>query len=248
MIPFFRKIRKKMADDNKPLKYLRYAIGEIVLVVIGILIALQINNWNQNRLLKIEEIKTLNSLHKEFLDNLVKFDINYKEQLNRDRIVKRLLDPKITQAPFETLDSLIYFLGWNFKFNPSTGIYNSVINSGKIEIISNDSLKNAISNFNNYLIDYEEEEIGANYYGTNFLTPYMRTQLHYRYPFKNRTEEQYNYDNVNYREVIKSDRARNEFLFYWSYMIITLKKGEDLQNEIISIINMIEVELNTQSD
>jgi len=47
MIPFFRKIRKKMADDNKPLKYMRYAIGEIVLVVIGILIALQINNWNQ---------------------------------------------------------------------------------------------------------------------------------------------------------------------------------------------------------
>ena len=54
MIPFFRKIRKKMADDNRPLKpawpagrYMRYAIGEIVLVVIGILIALQINTWNE---------------------------------------------------------------------------------------------------------------------------------------------------------------------------------------------------------
>ena len=50
MTKFFRKIRKKLADDNKPIKYLRYAIGEIVLVVIGILIALQINNWNQNRI------------------------------------------------------------------------------------------------------------------------------------------------------------------------------------------------------
>jgi|AntRauTorckE6833_2_1112554.scaffolds.fasta_scaffold00002_46 hypothetical protein len=47
MIPVFRKIRRKMADDNKPMKYLRYAIGEIFLVVIGILIALQINNWNE---------------------------------------------------------------------------------------------------------------------------------------------------------------------------------------------------------
>jgi len=48
MINFFRKIRKQLADDNKPLKYARYAIGEIVLVVVGILIALSINNWNEN--------------------------------------------------------------------------------------------------------------------------------------------------------------------------------------------------------
>ena len=49
MINFFRKTRKKMADDNKPIKYMRYAIGEIVLVVIGILIAIQVNNWNEKR-------------------------------------------------------------------------------------------------------------------------------------------------------------------------------------------------------
>ena len=61
MINFFRKIRKKYANDNRPIKYFRYAIGEIVLVVIGILIALQVNNWNVNRLnLKIE--KQLTSL------------------------------------------------------------------------------------------------------------------------------------------------------------------------------------------
>jgi hypothetical protein len=49
MIPFFRKIRYQLAKDNQFLKYSRYAIGEIVLVVVGILIALQINNWQQNR-------------------------------------------------------------------------------------------------------------------------------------------------------------------------------------------------------
>ena len=49
MIGLFRKIRKKLSDDNKPFKYLRYAIGEIFLVVIGILIALQVNNWNEIR-------------------------------------------------------------------------------------------------------------------------------------------------------------------------------------------------------
>ena len=49
MINFFRKIRKQLADQNKPLKYFRYAVGEIVLVMIGILLALQVNNWNEER-------------------------------------------------------------------------------------------------------------------------------------------------------------------------------------------------------
>ena len=49
MINFFRKIRKKLIANNKPLKYMSYAIGEIMLVVVGILIALQINNWNETQ-------------------------------------------------------------------------------------------------------------------------------------------------------------------------------------------------------
>ena len=49
MLKFFRNIRKKLASENKVASYLRYAIGEIILVVIGILIALQVNNWNEQR-------------------------------------------------------------------------------------------------------------------------------------------------------------------------------------------------------
>ena len=59
-----------MADDNRPLKYARYAIGEIVLVVIGILIALQINTWNEERIEKRKEQSVLKSLHKTFTENL----------------------------------------------------------------------------------------------------------------------------------------------------------------------------------
>jgi len=61
MLPFFRKTRKKMADDNRPLKYTRYAVGEIVLVVIGILIALQVNNWNEQRKERNYELKMIAS-------------------------------------------------------------------------------------------------------------------------------------------------------------------------------------------
>ena len=58
-----------MADDNRPLKYMRYAIGEIVLVVVGILIALQINNWNSERKTQLQEKVILQSLLDEFKTN-----------------------------------------------------------------------------------------------------------------------------------------------------------------------------------
>ena len=79
MIPFFRKIRKKMADDNKPMKYMRYAIGEIVLVVIGILVALQVNNWNENRFKLNESIKLLKSLKSDLEVDTIYFNQQKRE-------------------------------------------------------------------------------------------------------------------------------------------------------------------------
>ncbi len=79
MIPFFRKIRKKMADDNKPLKYMRYAIGEIVLVVIGILIALSINNWNQERKTKLKSQAYIS----EIVNDLAMDTLNVNSLINK---------------------------------------------------------------------------------------------------------------------------------------------------------------------
>lgn len=69
MIKIFRKFRQKYIAGNSVVKYLLYAIGEIILVVIGILIALQINNWNEERKLAIEEIDILNALQVEIRIN-----------------------------------------------------------------------------------------------------------------------------------------------------------------------------------
>ena len=59
MIKFFRKIRQNLLSEDKTVKYLKYAIGEIMLVVIGIVIALQINNWNENRKNGIKEQESI---------------------------------------------------------------------------------------------------------------------------------------------------------------------------------------------
>ena len=113
MIPFFRKIHKKLADDNKPLKYLRYAIGEIVLVVIGILIALQINNWNEQR---INEEK-ITSILKEIQTDLVK-DIEYSKiifdyHIYTDSISKLILNDKYTSDDYKTGNFIL--IGYNYR-------------------------------------------------------------------------------------------------------------------------------------
>lgn len=74
MIKFFRKIRYNLMEQSKTGKYFKYAIGEIILVVIGILIALSINNWNEGRKEVIKERQLLNNLQGEFKDNLQDLD------------------------------------------------------------------------------------------------------------------------------------------------------------------------------
>ena len=99
MINFFRKTRKKLADDNKLFKYSRYAIGEIVLVVIGILIALSINNWNNKRVENIQEQDYYCLLLQEVNQDLNQIDellIADKERLTVSNHFIRLLQQKST--------------------------------------------------------------------------------------------------------------------------------------------------------
>ena len=71
MIKFFRKIRQNLLMENNTGKYFKYAIGEIILVVIGILIALQINNWNENNQDRKQEKKILSQLLKEYENEIL---------------------------------------------------------------------------------------------------------------------------------------------------------------------------------
>lgn len=90
MINFFRKKRKKMADDNKALKYTRYAIGEIVLVVIGILIALSINNWNEHRKDRTKEKETLNKFLQDLKSDSIYYQVNLRRVLSIDSLHKEI--------------------------------------------------------------------------------------------------------------------------------------------------------------
>lgn len=88
MIKFFRKIRQNLLSEGKTGKYLKYAIGEIVLVVIGILIALQINNWNQQRILEKQSQQVLLNLREEINEN--KTELESAIEFLKQRVDRRL--------------------------------------------------------------------------------------------------------------------------------------------------------------
>jgi len=91
MIPFFRRIRKKMADDNKPLKYIRYAIGEIILVIVGILIALSINNWNEKQKQNAEFEIVLEQFYNAVKNDTENFNSHENRIIDQINFIDRLL-------------------------------------------------------------------------------------------------------------------------------------------------------------
>ena len=101
MINFFRKTRKKMADDNKPMKYMRYAVGEILLVVIGILIALSINNWNKRRLNENKIVSFLQEVKKNLAVEIEKSKLVIEYYNKKDSLLQLITTDKITRQDSE---------------------------------------------------------------------------------------------------------------------------------------------------
>jgi len=148
MIKLFKNIRKNLLAEGKTTNYLKYAIGEIVLVVIGILIALQINNWNEDR----KDQLRLKNHYTELLDELN----NDKNSLNEIlEVVRNLNDETYEISEFintseskidttKLANDLLHCEAYAF-FSVSKSAYTTLLSSGDIQLIKNTKLKNALS-------------------------------------------------------------------------------------------------------
>ena len=160
MINVFRKTRKKLANDNKAIKYTRYAIGEIILVVIGILIALSINNWNERSKLRSNELGYLRTIKKDLHINMEELDNYIKTRENRILSAKRVLD-HFNGQPIADLEAFSNDIGdiysWR-KFFENNNTYQELINSGNFALLSNDSIKNTLLNLETLYKKLKDEE------------------------------------------------------------------------------------------
>ena len=159
MINFFRKIRKKLADDNKPLKYARYAIGEIVLVVIGILIALSINNWNENRKDRKAENLALITLKLEFDENQKRLDLLIERRKSQEKQCRDYLNI-ITDATIPTIQKIDAEPPSEnaAMWGGTNTVLNSLVSTGGIDRILNDSLKFLLTNWPTLVDRFKQAE------------------------------------------------------------------------------------------
>lgn len=158
MIRFFRQIRQKLLAENRVSRYLLYALGEILLVVIGILIALQVNTWNEQENKRVREVIMLKGLHSDLQQTYSGLESG--RALNEETLVqyRYLMDAIDANAPYsQKIDSAMAWLPMFHVPIFTRTAYESLKSQG-VDLISNDSLKREIANLYEHEFLYLTED------------------------------------------------------------------------------------------
>ena len=180
MIKFFRKIRQSLLSQGRFSNYLLYAIGEILLVMIGILLALQVNNWNNGRLDAAKEQLILQNLQTDIKNNINNleevsnsFGEAYRASAKLLEIIKNEGD--INPSEIETLmDDII---NKTKSLDLITGANDEIFNTGSLHLINDPVLRKEISNWSYYFTDTEDDIVIYRDYLFDFFIPSLSDKV-----------------------------------------------------------------------
>ena len=252
MIKFFRHIRQKLIMENKTSKYFKYAIGEIILVVIGILIALQINNWNEQRISNKQSISYMKSLLGDIKSDVIQYNANIESYTTDITNNKRLFinnDYKILDA-----DSILKLVNIFYQPNKTTKqTYEKIKNAGLAESLATDIVNKAVNDYYNLEIKYYEtllqwdKEYSNEYfkfwfYNNNYESSSIRGYSSNKLPFLASEEKRKN-DLIN---LIESTQGRNHLRGAIERHEHTLKRVEEIKEVAENLVEIINNELNNQ--
>lgn len=145
MVSFLRKIRQKLLQQKRITQYLAYAVGEIFLVVLGILIALQVNNWNQDRISQKREKQILQGLYQEFKAAAKELEADMKARERYLQAAKVLQQNHLTgdqlNIPTDSIKPFVYSLISTRFYSTAHPILDDLSSSGSLELIQSDSIR-----------------------------------------------------------------------------------------------------------
>lgn len=236
MIKFFRKIRQNLLTEGKTGKYLKYAIGEIVLVVIGILIALQINTWNDNQKKIHTERQYLTRLKEEAKWNIQQIEKSKQLYLQSSKEINAVIN-NIENNSQDTLNYTInrpnYIHPWLLK----SDTYDELVSTGTLNNISDLKLRNLLNQAESFSIFSEKQldywrNIGVSH--ETYFNSYRKSRL-----IKS-ADSTYYKTFMDFRG-IKGDTSTIELLKYWSQGNMVFYSGvNELKDIYIAIFNRIE--------
>jgi len=251
MISFYRRIRHKLLSDGKFSKYITYAIGEIILVVIGILIALSINNWNivrQER--KIERINLI-ALQTEFTQNKnILNEVINRNALNIEGAEKMMLSFKAgvsdTISEKTIANNTYQTLGNEINFTPNTGVLTEIISSGELRLIQNHELKQKLAAFGSWLTKVKQQEVEvltSRLQSLDFIINNGNFKSLYTSLGRDMDWET-TLDTVNNRALVTSIGQLNRIILFQQRSFVTTRDYYiPLDQEIESILALIGLEL-----
>lgn len=235
----FRKIRQQLAAQNNVAKYMRYAIGEILLVVIGILIALQVNNWNQNRKESYVELQILFDIQSNLTESLHELQRANKSNQIGIRQFNKLIEHIEKQQPYTPgLDSIFGTIPlWAAPYF-TTSAYEAFKSKGP-ELIKNDSLKKIITQFYDRDIstlqnDWDKWEWSIN---QQIVLPWFVQNCRYQ------TNSGLLATPVDYPAILKDKTILNILSLVIRSREYGIEKSEQMEKKIEMIVRQIEMEL-----
>lgn len=253
MITLFRRLRQKLITSGSVTKYLIYALGEILLVVIGILLALQINNWNTERENRSIEQQMLKNLREEIRNN--------QRELNRDHELNTvslnafylLLDEDRVNYSQEKVDSLIGH-AFNFAtFDARSGVIDEIIASGSLKLIQDEQLKFMISQWSGELNDLREDVVIRRDFWLHNIHPLFQSYLPLRNTDKSMVRS--DYDRPIIVEPIKVGKEKYKAFFqslevdgsiYQAYMNQSFVhvNEENIAQDLDEFLEIVEMNIN----
>ena len=248
MIKFFRNIRQNLLSEGKTGKYLKYAVGEIILVVIGILIALQINNWNNNQQNLKKEQDVLKNLKAEVLQNLEEIKRDHEFNIECLDACYTLLEiDKTKSVNPQKIDSLMGTALDFATFDARLGVVNDVISSGKLELIKDEDLRLLLNQWTGELSDYVEDAmVRRNFISNNYAILTRHIPVRNGDKTQDRSDYQKTYkikpirvDISNYQKFIEDTEVDNAWYSHYINQTFVTINEEEVERFLLNILDLI---------
>tara|TARA_R110001632_G_scaffold146101_9_gene262993 strand:+ start:376 stop:1107 length:732 start_codon:yes stop_codon:yes gene_type:complete len=227
MIKFFRKIRQNLLSEGKTVRYLKYSLGEIILVVIGIIIALQVNNWNEDRKKQNLKNEYLVSLKNDYSKDAIQLTESINLNKKRLEVLNQSFDI-IENTSFTSQKEVIAILKNQFEGIRVINIYNTnsfniLISSGHIDLLDK-PLRESIMELNRLQVHENEVSKGNREYFFRFMSNYFQ-----KYPgeYPNESLNQILWKGLETKELPK------DLMAYFDQEAYTIKRYLELSEDVL---------------